>query len=391
MKNKFDGEIQLNDKTGYFEAYLSTIYPQNHASKMLELSNGDILCVWFSGTQEGMSDISIFMARLNKGKTRWTKPMKLTNDINRSEQNPVLFEDENRRIWLFYTAQKYGNQDTAIVRYRISDDDGYTWSSANNFFEEPGTFIRQSVVVLKDGTWVFPIFRCATRTGEKWTGNYDTSAVKVSRDHGENWQEYEVPDSVGLVHMCINILQDGSLVSFFRSRYADFIYRSISTNGYDWSKPQKLELPNNNSSIQSFVLNDGAIAMVFNNINGVQNKDRRESLYDEIEEDKISDDKNNVSSQFIEDKSVKKAVWGVKRAPLTIALSYDNGKTWTHMKNIQIGDGNCISNDSKNKKNRELSYPSIIQSKDGRIHVTFTYFRQAIKYVTFDKNWILEK
>jgi len=34
--------------------------------------------------------------------------------------------------------------------------------------------------------------------------------------------------------------------------------------------------------------------------------------------------------------------------------------------------------------NREYSYPSIIQRIDGRIHEIYTYFRQRIKYLSFD-------
>ena len=131
------------------------------------------MCVWFSGTQEGVSDISVFMSRLNKGTTTWTKPVQMSNDSTRSEQNPVLFEDPSGKLWLMYTAQKSGNQDTAFVRFRTSLDNGYTWSAIAPLIDEPGTFIRQPVTVLPNGDWVLPIFRCATMPGEKWVGDHD--------------------------------------------------------------------------------------------------------------------------------------------------------------------------------------------------------------------------
>ena len=387
----FDGKIKQDAEKNYDYAYLPTQCPQNHASKLLELSNGDILCAWFAGTQEGVSDISIFLSRLNKETDCWSKAEKMSMDPERSEQNPVLFEDNSKKLWLFYTAQKYGNQDTAIVRYRTSEDYGYTWSDEAVFFDEPGTFIRQSIIILNDGTWLFPIFRCAVKTGEKWTGDHDTSAVKVSTDKGKTWKEYMVPDSVGLVHMCINKLKDGTLTALFRSRWADNIYRSTSNDGCHWTVPTKLELPNNNSSIQSFVLDDGDIVMVFNNINSDQSQQRRASLYDEIDEGTVDDAERNITKDVPEDKLGRKAVWGVPRAPMTIAISHDGGLTWPAVKIIQDGDGICLSNNSKEKKNREFSYPSVLQSRDGRIHMTFTYFRQVIKHVILTKNWILEK
>lgn len=391
MEQKYDGKLRFDAENKWTEAYLPSEYPQNHASNLLELATGDLLCAWFSGTQEGVSDISIYLSRLNKGSDLWTKPVKLSEDPGRSEQNPVLFEDADKKLWLLYTAQKSGNQDTAIVRYRTSLDHGYTWSKIEALFDEPGTFIRQPITVLQNGDWLLPIFRCATKAGEKWIGDHDTSAVKISKDKGTTWSEYAIPDSVGCVHMCVNAVADGSLVALYRSRWADHIYRSTSADGITWTVPEKNVLPNNNSSIQSIVLQDGAIALVFNNISSAESTDRRASLYDEIEEEAVADKERNLPQDVPMDKLGRKAIWGTPRAPMTIALSEDNGKTWPYIRNIQLGDGKCMSNNSREKKNREFSYPSIKQTQNGKLHVTFTYFRQTIKYVQLDESWIKNK
>lgn len=388
MERKFDGKVRYDENNGWKEAYLPSECPQNHASNLLELTNGDLLCTWFSGTQEGVSDISIYLSRLNKGTDTWTKPVKMSDDPARSEQNPVLFEDPEGEIWLLYTAQKFGNQDTAFVRYRTSEDRGYSWSPIQPLIQEPGTFIRQPITVLADGTWALPVFHCATLPGEKWVGDHDTSAVRLSHDKGKSWQEYEVPESIGCVHMCINAMPDGSLVALYRSRWADHIYRSTSVDGRKWTAPESIALPNNNSSIQAIVLQDGKMAMVFNNICADDSTDRRASLYDEIDEGEVDEAEKNISSDVPQDKFGRKAVWGTPRAPMTIALSEDQGKTWPYIRNIQEGDGKCMSNNSREKKNREFSYPSIKQGANGAIHVSFTYFRQTIKYVCVTEDWI---
>lgn len=388
MVNAFDGIIRKNEQLGYQEAFVPSINPQNHASNLLELSNGDLLCVFFSGTQEGVSDISIFMSRLNKGMKVWSEPIKLSADPSRSEQNPVLFEDPEGVLWLLYTAQKAGNQDTAFVRYRQSKDKGYTWSDIQTLIDEPGTFIRQPIMVLPNGDWVLPIFRCAVQPGEKWVGDHDTSAVKVSHDKGKTWTEVMVPDSVGCVHMCVNVLLDGRYVALYRSRWADHIYRSESEDGIHWTAPQALSLPNNNSSIQATCLQDGNLAMVFNNISAEDSSERRASLYDEIEDSAVTDKERRIMSDVPQDPKGRKAVWGIPRAPMTVAISEDGGKTWPYIRNIQEGDGQCLSNNSVEKKNHELSYPSIKQGKDGKIHITYTYYRQTIKYVCVSEDWI---
>lgn len=355
-------------------AMLPSPCPQNHASNLFELPNGDLLCTWFGGTQEGVADISIYLARLPKGSQQWQAPEKLSDDPTRSEQNPVLFLAPDGVLWLLWTAQLSGNQDTAIVRCRTSTDFGKHWSDIRVLLDQPGTFIRQPIVIAKNGDWLLPVFYCTTRPGEKWVGNEDTSAVKISSDQGKSWRDAPVPESTGCVHMNLLPLPDGRIVALYRSRWADHIYRSESTdNGQSWSAPQALELPNNNSSIQATVLTDGRLALMFNASSAADAQERRTSLYDEIEDGE--DDKVMPAT------TGKTAFWGAPRAPMSLAISADGGKTWQILRHLDEGDGYCMTNNSQDKRNREFSYPSIIQGKDGSLHISYTYFRQAIKYV----------
>lgn len=392
IEENIQGKIYKAHNSEKLEAKIPSFCIQNHASNIMPLSNGDILCVWFSGTQEGISDISIYMSRLNKREDTWTEPVKLSDDITRSEQNPILFEASDGELWLIYTAQLSGNQDTAIVRYRVSSDYGYTWGPIKVLFDKPGTFVRQPVVVLDNSKWLIPVFYCYTPKGEKWVGDYDVSAVKISSDKGKTWDEYPVPNSTGCVHMNVEKLNDGTLIALYRSRWADNIYISRSKdNGETWTEPKPTELPNNNSSIQFTALKNGHLALIFNDINSDKATERRSSLYDEIEdEENISkDDSSNKNDIEIKNaNNHKTAFWGTPRAPLTVAISEDGGITWPYKRNVEVGDGYCMSNNSKKKVNRELSYPSIKQTEDGKIHISFTYFRQYIKYVCITEDWI---
>lgn len=370
-----------------FEAQLPIPYSQNHASNIMPLSNGDLLCAWFSGTQEGMADISIYMARLGAGTTQWTDLRKMSEDPDRSEQNPVLFPAPDGKLWLMWTAQKSGHQDTAFIRCRVSEDNGCTWGSIATLFGTPGTFVRQPIVGLANGDWLLPIFYCKTTPGEKWVGDHDYSAVKISTDAGKTWSEYVVPDSTGCVHMNIVQLVSGELVAVFRSRWADSIYMSRSSdNGRTWQKPWATQLPNNNSSIQCTCLKNGHLAMVFNNISATALTERRASLYDEIEDD----DAETVTPGSVKQKNAegRTAFWGTPRAPLTLAISENEGKTWPYSRDLEVGDGYCMTNNSTERLNREYSYPSIKQGSDNLLHISYTYFRQYIKYVRVPEEWV---
>ena len=179
----------------------------------------------------------------------------------------------------YLSAQFAGNQDTAIVRYRLSHDGGRSWGAIDTLLDQPGTFIRQPISVMSDGNWLLPVFYCRTEPGEKWVGNNDVSAVKISSDCGKSWRDVAVPESLGCVHMSITPLPDGRLAAFFRSRWADHIWFSQSSDqGESWSAPVPTTLPNNNSSIQATPLDNGELALVFNNMSAAGATERRASL-----------------------------------------------------------------------------------------------------------------
>ena len=365
------------------ECFIPTPCVQNHAAFLMELPGGDLGCVWFGGTQEGVPDISVRFSRLAPGATRWSETQTLSDDPTRSEQNPLLFPAPDGSLWLLWTAQISGNQDTAIIRRRISRDGGASWGPIETMIgEQPGfgTFIRQPIVVTAEGNWLLPIWRCTRPPVGAWTGDLDTSSVMLSSDQGRTWTEHAVPDSTGTCHMCILDMKDGTLVAFYRSRWADFIHRSTSQDGgRTWTAPVPTTLPNNNASIQAIRLADGGIAILFNDSSAADATGRRLSLYDDI---------GGADEPAAPPATGRSAFWGAPRAPMTLALSHDGGLTWPHRRNLEIGDGFCMTNNSKERLNREFSYPSLRQSPDGALHIAYTYWRQAIKYVRVPLDWV---
>jgi predicted neuraminidase len=190
--------------------------------------------------------------------------------------------------------------------------------------------------------------------------------------------------------MNIQPVADGSLLALFRSRWADSIYESRSTDdGSTWSEPVPTELPNNNSSIQFVALTDGRLALVYNHSRAEASTERRLSLYDEIDDDGLAEEQGQLTEPVAaaQDDGVKRAFWGTPRSPMTLAISEDSGRSWPIRRNLDVGDGYCLSNNSRDGLNREYSYPSIHQGPDGALNIAYTYFRQAIKFVRVDPQW----
>jgi len=385
-----DGVLRVRED-GIDEAYLPTKTVQSHAANLALLLGGDLGCVWFGGTQEGVADISVWFSRLSTGSRLWTSPQQLSDDATRSEQNPVLFSAPTGELWLLHTAQHAGDQDTAVVRARVSPDGGLTWGPVRELLASGGggIFVRQPPLVLPSGRWLLPTFACVRVPGRRWIGDRDTSSVWFSDDDGASWTESAVPGSTGCVHMNIVTRADGGLAAYFRSRWADHVYRSTSADGVTWSPPQPTELPNNNSSIQAVSLGAGLTAMVLNESSRLDAVARRVSLYDEIDDEGIIEDVTPQmrdldtspvapGSRSSEDQT---AFWGAPRAPLTLAFSPDDGVSWPVRWVLAEGDGYALSNNSRDGLNRELSYPSVVPDGAGGLHIAFTHHRRAIRYL----------
>jgi predicted neuraminidase len=370
-----DGELFRSPADEHrIEAFIPPMGRENHAANMVELPNGDLLCVWFSGSEEGRSDVRIVMSRLSSGGAQWSRAVVLSEDPSRSEQNPMLFLAPKGKLWLFYTAQEtrecskaewsrrvtageaegsYAMQWTAVIRCRVSDDNGATWGAVQTFSSKPSSFCRQPMLVLSNGDWLFPMYYSVRALRHA----NDYSVIQISGDQGATWVKYPVPESRGRVHPSVIELAHGRLAAFFRSRAADRIYLSRSEDyGRTWTVPERTMLPNNNASIQAIKLASGNIAMIFNNVS--------------------SDDDDST-----------KSLWLRQRYPVTVAISEDAGNTWPYMRHIDTSDDFC--GEQNEHLNRRCEYPCLLQTQDGMLHIAYSYRdRQCMKYVRVSEDWV---
>lgn len=333
------------------EALLPVLHPaDSHAATLVQTRGGDLLCSWFNGPREGSRETNVVLSRLPAGTDRWEQPRLMAADPDRSEQNPVLFRDPEDRIWLLHTSNTpHQRTDAHVLAYR-SDDDGLTWSAPQTLFAGPGFFLRNPPLFLSDGSWLLPAYQVDAG------GEY--SVVARSTDAGRSWQVREIPGSRHRVQMSVAARPDGSLLGLFRSRAADRVYASESSDlGHTWTTPVRTALPNNNSAMHQIALADGRLAAVFNDAT--------------MERDQF---------RFVPsgDSWRKKAV----RTPLTIALSEDGGRTWPHWRNLQVAD--LEYKDSP----VGYSYPTIIQTADGALQVAYSYLRKTIKHVRLAPEWV---
>jgi predicted neuraminidase len=356
-----DGVERPNPTQKFKEAYLPILYPSSHAANLLELKNGDVLCLWFSGSWEGSSEVGIVMSRRAKSSRNWGPTVLIDRRAGESFQNPVLFQEPDGTIDLYHSTQGAdAGEANAHALHLVSKDNGVTWTNPELLFGKPGAFSRHPMVVLKDGTWMLPL--SYVTSADIWKGaetNY--SATELSSDQGKSWKECLMAETQGKIQPTVVSGVSDQLVAFFRSRASDFIYRSTSSDGCKWTPAVATVLPNNNASVQAFRLRDGNIVMAFDNSS-------------------INKQQGNGKQQGNE---------GLRK-PVSIALSADDGKTWPYVRDVEVGRPGYGMAEQKPKEpgREEYSYPTIMQTRDGEILIAFTYRRQTIKVVSLKEDWI---
>ncbi len=359
-----DGIVYENMHMHALEAFLPTGgYATAHGPGLLEAENGDLICVWFAGSFEGNGDVHIVSSRLPKGGNAWEPVVEVSGDPERSEQNPSLFQHPNGEIWAVYTAQltrqegKDNMQFTSVVRRQVTRDIGKSWSAPDVLFPEEGTFCRQPIQILSNGRWIMSNWICSD-SEDGLAG--DPTAFRISDDGGNTWRMVSMPESNGRVHANIVEISPGVLAAFMRSRAADNIYISHSSDyGDSWTKPVPTALPNNNSSISAIKLRSGRIAIAYNPTHAA-------------------------------DPHPDVCAWPGLRCPVAVALSEDGGKTFPMIRYMELGEGYVGPENSTN--NLTYEYPVIIQGKDDRLHLAYAYRnRKGVKWMSFTEEEVMGK
>jgi predicted neuraminidase len=292
-----------------------------HASTIVEVEPGKFLAAWFGGTDEGRKDVQIWWSR--KEGMGWSLPEVAAEEPGQPCWNPVLFKSRTGTLFLFYKAGPNPMSWSGFVRR--SSDDGKSWGKAELLPAGILGPVKNKPIQRKDGTLLAGTSVESHRAWACW--------VERSSDDGKTWRRFgpiTLPDQpYGLIQPTFFETNDGRVVMFMRSRNVGVICKSESKDGGEmWSAAERTELPHPGSGIDLVRTGEGQLFLVYNH-----------------------------TPRF--------------RYPLNLGLSKDDGKTWKMVHTFEDQPG-------------EYSYPAIIQSSDGRLHVTYTWKRQRIKHVVLD-------
>jgi predicted neuraminidase len=293
-------------------------FPSCHASTLVEVDGG-LLAAWFGGRHERADDVAIWSARLDGA--HWSPVAKIAEEPGIPTWNPVLWREQDGGLILFYRAGP--SPETWSTFLKRSRDLGRTWSEAELLPAGVLGPIKNKPIAGARGEIVAG---SSVESYRAWT-----SWVEISADGGRTWTKHgpiEVPGvPKGNIQPSLWRCTDGRLRMVVRTteRVGRVCLAESRDDGRTWSAARPTALPHPNAGLDAVKLADGRVLLVYNH-----------------------------------------ATKG--RTPLSVALSNDDGDTWTTRLALEDGPG-------------EYSYPAVIQARDGRVHVTYTWRRERIKHV----------
>ena len=327
-------------------------HPECHASTIAETASGVLVAAWFGGTEERNADVGIWLSRLGSERAesasapaspsgRWTPPVEVANGVQADGAryptwNPVLYQPprDGAPLLLFYKVGPSPPLWWGMVME--SEDDGRSWSASRRLPDGILGPIKNKPITQVDGSLLAGSSIEDAPEPPAWRAHFERST-----DLGRTWTRSDrlAGRSAGgedfwVIQPTILTLGDGELLALFRSKQSRIAASRSADAGRTWGPIFGTALPNPDAGVDAVTLADGRHLLVYNHkvrINGA---------------------------------------WAGSRSRLNAALS-DDGDAWDASLMLEDQDG-------------EYSYPAVIQTRDGRVHVTYTHRRTRIRHLVLD-------
>jgi predicted neuraminidase len=352
-----------------------------HGSSLVECADGSLLAVWFYGSGERTADdVQIQGAHKQANQAQWGPVFVAADTPGFPDCNPVLFIDAKNRlhlVWITVLAHGWEHsllktriatnyqgegvpqwdwQDTILLNpgnefadkvekgFNLLGEDGSAWSEYAPQYRTMVVEAAKDLAKIQTG-WMTRIHPTTLPSGRillpLYSDGFNLCLMAISDDQGDTWKPSDPIVGEGPIQPTVPQRKDGTLVAYMRdsgSPPARVLVSESKDEGLTWSPAIDSEIPNPGSSLEGLVLKDGRWVMVLN--------DTEEG-----------------------------------RHRLALMLSEDEGKTWKYKRYLESAEpGKGV-----------YAYPSIIQAKDGRIHLTYTHNvaeKKTIKHAAFDPEWI---
>ena len=312
-------------------------FPSAHASTIVETADGTLLTAWFGGKHENHPGVGIWVSRMVNN--AWTPPVEVANGVQYTKVdgtvvrhptwNPVLFQPKSGPLLLFFKAGP--SPQTWWGLLTTSSDNGKTWTTPRRLPEGILGPVKNKPIELANGDMVCPS-STETPDTDLWRVH-----MELTSDQGITWRRTEPLNDgkiFGAIQPSLMKLGPTEILAVGRTGQNCVFQMKSKDGGSTWSEMQASSLPNPDSGVDAVTLSDSRQLLVYNHV------------------------------------SVKPGVEG-ERSPLNVAISRD-GVAWQAALKLE------------DSPKEEFSYPAVIQTRDGLVHITYTWNRKKIRHVVVD-------
>ena len=313
--------------------------PEVTASTLVETRSGMLIAAWAGGIIEGHKSTSIWVSR-NDG-TGWTSGQIVADGAGADRLpcwNPVLSSTTDGRLLLYFKVGPSSGEQW--IECLISDDEGLTWKERSRLTDNfTGRSKKKSLLIdaKKQHSLV-----ASTGTSES-ESQLDVNIVEENSSHPSILAATTVPNPASFHAQSPSIIRisPDRLVLLTSTADGQLASSTSTDNGKTWNSLNLVGIELSDSGIDAISLKQGGALLVC-------------SL-------------NDSSAPF--DNKLKTG-----GCPLVV-FSSQNGLDWTPILTLE-------------QKATRYGYdsPSIIQTDDGKVHITYTWNRWRIKHVVLDKN-----
>lgn len=356
-----------------------------HAASLIELKDGKLRAFWFAGSREGAEDVEI-RSSVYDGK-HWSDESRVTDRILtqnglwryvKKVGNPVAARAPNGELWLTYVTVSLGGWAGSSLTLIRSQDEGRTWSAPQRIVTTPwfniSTLIKGTPFYYNDGTLGLPVYH-------EFLGKFG-ELLHLSAE-GKVLDKQRLSAGKTAIQP-VMLVQDYKQALVLMRYTGAPPMRMIATRSHDggktWDVANKTTLPNPDAAISAVVLDDGRMLLVANDVEQ-------------------------------------------GRAALSLLLSVDHGASWRNIYRFEdqrdrsnqlndylhnnaslaltsdalVNDGSAYAKSAQRNKCEgehciyEFSYPYLIQTQSGDLHLVYTWNRSFIKHITFSVAWLDER
>ncbi|GIW94368.1 MAG: hypothetical protein KatS3mg110_2409 [Pirellulaceae bacterium] len=369
--------------TGTAELNAELVFPldhrHNHAPGIVECPGGDLLVSWYRGSGErSADDVAVYGAWKPAGANTWSEPFLMADRPGFPDCNTCLFIDRQQRLWLFWPTVLANTWESCLTNYRMASRYGAQYG--------PPAWDREGIILLKpddfsaDAARLLDQFlaerdtslppaaqqrieelrrrlsdRLYQRLGWQprnkplqlpsgrillplYSDTFSISIMAISDDEGQHWFAGKPLIGWGNIQPTLLRREDGTLVAYMRENGPRRRIRVAYSRdeGITWSPVTETDFPNPGSAVDGVRLANGHWILVYNDTTSGRNR-------------------------------------------LAVSLSEDEGLSWPWTRHLE------------NHPTGAYHYPAVIQSRDGRIHVAYSYFVEggkSIKHAVFEEQWI---